>query len=157
MTKVFHYAASVALGALVATGCADAYRASADADVYRLLHDRKEKALGYDPQAVSDPVVQPGVSPAPLARPAEEADRAERDTATGKDPRSLAQENDPAAPPSRRAYARLPMTPIPPMEPPPLHLPTPVNPGIPLGPYKDELPHASGSFGTMDPFAADMA
>src|SRR4051812_41612499 len=98
----------IVLSLLTLAGCADAYRASADADVYRLLHNRKDRALGYDPQAVSDPVVKPGVRPAPLTRPAEEAGRVERDVVSGKDPRSMAEENDPASATPQRVYARLP-------------------------------------------------
>src|SRR5206468_384957 len=98
----------------------------------------KDHALGYDPQAVADPVVRTGVSPAPLTRPAEESLRVEHDLADGKDPRSLSQENDPASATPRRVYAKLPVSPIPPLEPPPLELPKPVNPAIPLGPYRGE-------------------
>ncbi len=38
--------------ALSVSGCADAYRDSADRDVYKILHDRKRETLGYEPQAV---------------------------------------------------------------------------------------------------------
>lgn len=148
-------AAAILLPLSVVAGCADAYRASADADVYRLVNDRKAAALGYGPQSVSEPVGRP------LTRPAEEADRVPRDVAGGKDPRSVAAESDPAAPPGPRAYANIPVTPIPPMEPPALELPSLAPPAGPLGPFLNDPSVPSASAATqparLDPFATEMA
>jgi outer membrane protein TolC len=147
--------------AVAVGGCADAYQRSADADVYRLLNDRKVRALGYDPQATSDPVIKTGAATTLGAattagtRPAEDLSRVARPEVDGKDPRAAAEENDPAKPAPARAYARIPVTPIPPSEPPALDLAKPPDPAVPLGPNPGQ---PAGDRPTrLDPFAVEMA
>ncbi|MDB5295232.1 MAG: type secretion outer membrane protein TolC family [Phycisphaerales bacterium] len=145
---------------LVAGGCStDAYRASADRDVYRLIEDRKRATLGYDPQAVSDPTVSPTTT-----QPSRALDERPPGDPTA-DARNERIENDPSTPAPKRAYAAIPVTPIPPVEPPAIELPAPVQPLLPLGPFPNEAAAtaglaAAGSAGqpvSLDPFAAEMA
>ena len=178
-------AAAIGAAALAtAAGCSDAYQRWADRDVYRLLHDRKASALGYDPQAVSDPVVKSVGATVPNSsastRPAqavhpldaastdraaaadrstdvertEAAERAARDAAGGIDPRNADLADGAARPVPGRAYARIPLTPVPPMEPPALDLAKPPDPAVPLGPYFG--PGAADQV-RLDPFAVEMA
>lgn len=138
---------SVALATmpLFGPGCADAYRQSADRDVYRLLEDRKKNALGYNPQAIAAPIVGNSLT----------ATSSERSQLPGESPSNAATESAPATPVPGRAYSRLPLTPIPPTEPAALELPPTVAPWVPLGPFKDEI--AEATFAPIDPFAAESA
>lgn len=134
---------------LATGGCADIYRNGADRDVYRLVEDRKRKTLGYEPQAVADPVVSPAAT-----QPSRALDeRPPSDPATGG--QNERTENDPSAPAPRRAYAKLPFTPVPPLEPPPIELPMPVELWLPLGPFPGEA--QPGPPAGTDPFAVEMA
>ncbi|HEX8914014.1 MAG TPA: hypothetical protein VF796_16825, partial [Humisphaera sp.] len=161
---VLGLAAAAAAGgtvAVVAGGCStDAYRRSADADVYRLLKDRKERALGYDPQAVAEPVLKPQTQPAadggaPAVAPSQNNSGRGGAPVDAVSARNRDVENGPAAP-TKRSYAAVPITPLPPSEPPALERPPEREPWGPLGPRPDEPPVGYLRTG-FDPFAADMA
>jgi outer membrane protein TolC len=145
---------SLGAAMLSCAGCADAYRRSADADVYRLLNDRKMRALAYNPQAFSEPLAGPAgkshAVDAPDIRPGSrvtDATLASQHGAEPADPRE--------GPVSRRAYDRIPVTAIAPSAPPVLELPPPIAPAVPLGPYREDLLQVDPA--RADPFAADMA
>src|SRR5690242_66853 len=51
---------ALTLLALLPAGCtADHYKASADRQVYSILADRKQKTLGYQPEAIAPATVKP--------------------------------------------------------------------------------------------------
>jgi len=101
----------VALALLVAGCSPEAARRSADLQVEKILRDRTQTTLGYDPQT-SLPATTP---------------------------------DDPAPP--ARAYARLPVTPLPPPAPSPIEPATAVVPFGPLGPS----PIFPRNMGAVDP------
>lgn len=101
----------VALALLVAGCSPEAARRSADLQVEKILRDRTQTTLGYDPQT-SLPATTP---------------------------------DDPA--PRARAYARLPVTPLPPPAPSPIEPATAVVPFGPLGPS----PIFPRNMGAVDP------
>jgi outer membrane protein TolC len=89
MNRLLIYVLMWSLAATALAGCnAEAYRASADAQVYRLLAERKQAVLDYKPDA------------------------------------TIAATED--APVPKRAYATIPVTPVPPPTNPPLRTPEPV-------------------------------
>ncbi len=103
---------SVVALALLVAGCSpEAARRSADLQVEKILRDRTQTTLGYDPQT-SLPAMTP---------------------------------DDPAPP--ARAYARLPVTPLPPPAPSPIEPATAVVPFGPLGPR----PIFPRNMGAVDP------
>lgn len=130
---------------LLAGGCADHSVRSADRQVYKLLEDRKLAALGYQPQAVAEPVVVP-----PPGGSLEDDPIAE---ATVGAPQAV--DEDLPVKPTPRAYKRIPTTRIPPMEAPALVVPSPVEPWVPLGPFLHEL--EDGPTVDMEPFVPEMA
>lgn len=136
--------AAVLSVSLLAGGCGDAYRNSADRDVYRILEDRKQQALGYDPQTVSEPVIKPSPGLAGQNQPT-------IDAVEGAPP----QGDEKPGPVPSRAYSRIPTTPLPPMAAPALDITPEVAQWGPLGPFIDEID--DGSNVKMDPFAVDMA
>jgi outer membrane protein TolC len=141
-------------GALICAGCADAYRRSADADVYRLLQDRKIRTIGYEPQAIAEPVDAPATKHSSQSGQGEQ-----RETASDSRSRDV---NDTSSksevltgPVPKRAYERIPATPLPPLEPAAIELPPAIPPAVPLGPYRDDF--RGEDLTHIDPFAADMA
>jgi outer membrane protein TolC len=122
------------LGPIMAGGCSpDFYKGQADAQVYKILRDRKYDTVGYNPE------VRVGASAvrndAPGAASAAEAQgNAQSLKGPGVKPAPGAQ-----AQPAR-AYEAIPQTVLPGIEPPPLVLPPTSDPYGPLGPWLDQQP-----------------
>lgn len=137
-------AAAVLSVPLLSAGCGDAYSRSADREVYRILEDRKQQALGYDPQAVAEPVLKPSPGLGGINQPT-------IDAVEGAPPET----HEKPLPVPSRAYERIPVTPLPPMAAPPLDAMPAIPPWGPPGPFLDEIEGAPPV--KMDPFAIDMA
>jgi outer membrane protein TolC len=149
--------ALAAAGMLLAGCTTDTYRRWADADVYRLLNERKESALGYSPQSVSEPVLRPATQPSPVAaaEPRSTLAPEARDTTDPLAVRNAQMERGPAEP-TKRSYLAVPLSPLPPSAPPALELMPLREPWGPLGPFEGEIP-AVLPLSQLDPFGPDMA